>query len=65
MKKGDSSLIPLEEHLIKLVEDYEAKHWSDIDSITDDQVEESDLAEMIVRLRNQFIQKIKERIKKY
>ncbi len=41
-------------HLKELIIDYEKKHWSDDDRITDEQIKESDLAELIVEAENEF-----------
>jgi len=52
-------------HIVELILDYEKKHWSDEDKITDEQVEESDLAELIVEAENEFFYKRKLLIKKH
>lgn len=49
MAKEDPSLAPIREHIGKLTQAYEAKHWSDIDSITERQIWESDQAEVQAR----------------
>ncbi len=63
MVKEDSSLEPIRQHLMVLIEKYETKNWANEDEITDEQIRESDLAEKIVNAENQFIQKRKELIK--
>lgn len=57
-------LIPLRKKVRQLIKDYEDKYWSDGDKITDLQVEESDKAEIILNLEQQFIKKRKEIIRK-
>ena len=57
-------LIPLRKKVRQLIKDYEDKYWSDGDKITDFQVEESDKAEIIINLEQQFIRKRKETIRK-
>lgn len=63
MVKKDSSLEPVRQHLIDLVEKYENTHWNNETQITDEQVKESDLADKVVSAENVFIQKRKELIK--
>lgn len=50
-------------HLAKLIKDYEEKHWSDKNAITDEQVQESDLAEILISLESKFYKRRKEVIK--
>lgn len=63
MEKEDSSLEPIRQHLLELIEKYETKNWGIETEITDEQIKESDLAEKIVNAENVFIQKRKELIK--
>jgi antitoxin component HigA of HigAB toxin-antitoxin module len=63
MEKEDSSLEPIRQHLLELIEKYETKNWGTETEITDEQIKESDLAEKIVNAENVFIQKRKELIK--
>jgi hypothetical protein len=51
-------------HLKVLISKYEQEHWSDESSITEEQVKESDKAEVLVRAENQFNQKRKEQIRR-
>ncbi len=60
MVKEDSSLEPIRQHLLALIEKYETKNWENEAEITDEQIRESDLAEKIVNAEIQFIQKRKE-----
>jgi transcriptional regulator with XRE-family HTH domain len=60
MSKEDSSLIPVREKLLQLMEDYENKHWKNEELITDQQVEESDNAEEIIQREIEFYNKRKE-----
>ncbi|MCG8696964.1 MAG: helix-turn-helix domain-containing protein [Bacteroidales bacterium] len=57
-------LKPLRKKLRNLIKDYEDREWSDIDNITDLQIEESDKAEEIVDFEKKFIQKRKDSIRK-
>jgi len=61
--KEDKSYEPIRRHLRGLIKDYEQNKWADEDKITDKQIKESDLAELIVQAENQFYQKRKELIK--
>ncbi len=63
MVKEDSSLEPIRQHLLGLIEKYESKHWEDESRITEEQIKESDDAERIIHAENIFIQKRKELIK--
>lgn len=63
MVEEDSSLEPVRQHLMTLIERYEAVHWNNEVEITDEQIKESDLAEKIISAENIFIQKRKELIK--
>ncbi len=63
MVKKDSSLEPVRQHLLVLIEKYENEQWGIESEITDEQVKESDIAERIVGAENIFIQKRKELIK--
>lgn len=63
MSQNDSSLIPIREKLLSLMEDYENKHWRDEESITDEQVKESDKAEEIIQKEIEFYTRRKENIR--
>ncbi len=63
MVKDDSSLKPVRQHLISLIEKYEKKHWDNESDISDDQIRESDIAERIVSAESVFIQQRKELIR--
>jgi len=63
MVKEDSSLKPIRQHLLTLIEKYESKHWENESEITEEQIKESDTAEKIINAENIFIQKRKELIK--
>ncbi len=56
--------IQIRNHLRKLIEKYEQDYWSESLKITDEQVKENDLAEILVRAENEFNYKRKELIKK-
>ena len=55
----------IRKHLEKLILAYEEKHWSDPDKISDEQIEESDLAELLVQAENEFNYKRKKVIKSH
>lgn len=63
MVKDDSTLEPIRQHLLVLIEQYESKHWRNESEITDEQIKESDYAEKIISAGSIFIQKRKELIK--
>ncbi|MBL4887238.1 MAG: hypothetical protein JKZ03_02020 [Flavobacteriaceae bacterium] len=63
MQKEDETLKSLRKHLVSLIEKYEDEHWSDVDEITDEQVEKSDRAEWFVEQHNLFTQRRKEIIR--
>jgi transcriptional regulator with XRE-family HTH domain len=64
MAKEDKSLEPVREHLKNLILQYEEKYWGNEDTISDEQIKESDIAEKIIYSENLFIQKRKELIRK-
>ena len=61
--KEDKSYEPIRIHLRELIKDYEEKNWADDNSVTDDQIKESDLAEALIQAENEFYHKRKELIK--
>ncbi len=63
MQKENETLKPLRKHLVSLIEEYESEHWSNVDKITDEQVEKSDGAEWFVENHNLFTQRRKEIIR--
>ncbi len=63
MQKEDKTLRTLRKHLVSLIEKYEDEHWTDLDNITEEQVEKSDRAERLIEQHNLFIQKRKEIIR--
>ena len=63
MVKDDSSLNPVRQHLILLIDKYEREHWDNESNISDEQIKESDIAERIVSAESIFIQKRKELIR--
>ncbi|MDA3892139.1 MAG: helix-turn-helix transcriptional regulator [Salinivirgaceae bacterium] len=63
LEKEDESYKPIRNHLRKMITDYEQNNWSDDNSISDNQIKESDLAEVLVQAENEFVQKRKELIK--
>lgn len=63
LEKQDESYKPIRNHLRSLIKDYEQNNWADENSITDNQIKESDLAEALVQAENNFYQKRKELVK--
>ena len=63
LEKQDESYKPIRNHLRSLIKDYEQNNWADENSISDNQIKESDLAEALVQAENDFYQKRKELIK--
>lgn len=63
LEKEDLSYKPIRKHLRNLIKDYEEKYWADEDSITENQIKDSDLAEAFVQAENDFYQKRKGLIK--
>ncbi len=63
LEKQDESYKPIRNHLRSLIKDYEQNNWADENSITDNQIKESDLAEALVQAENDFYHKRKELIK--
>jgi hypothetical protein len=47
-----------------LIKDYEDREWSDLEKISDSQIEESDKAEEVVIYEQKFIHKRKDTIRK-
>lgn len=64
LAKENESYKVLRKHLSKLIKDYEDKNWSNSENITKEQIEESDLAEQIVKAESNFYSKRKEIIRK-
>lgn len=63
LAKEDKSYEPIRKHLRELIKKYENINWSDFEKVTDSQVKESDLAEILVQAENDFYQKRKSEIK--
>jgi transcriptional regulator with XRE-family HTH domain len=63
MIKEDESLKPGREHLRLLIKKYEKENWSDIDSISTEQINLNAKAEELVSSENRFIYKRKELIR--
>lgn len=57
-------LKPIRKKLRDLIKEYEDKEWSDLENVSDSKIEESDKAEDIVSLEQEFINKRKESIRK-
>jgi hypothetical protein len=63
MIKDNKALIPIRDHLRFLIKEYENKNWSEIDSLTDEQINQSSKAELFMELENKFIYERKDLIK--
>ena len=61
--KNDKTYEPIRNHLRDLIKQYEKNNWSNEDTITNNQINENDLAEALVEAQNEFYQKRKELIK--
>jgi len=61
--KEDESYKPVRTHLRDLIKKYEHDNWANENSITDNQIKESDLAESLVQAENEFYHKRRELIK--
>ena len=64
MVKDDPSLISIQQKLFELIRVYETEHWSDSDSITNEQVAKAETSELLVEIERQFVNNRKEIIKK-
>lgn len=64
LSKEDSKYKITRKKLRDLIEDYENKNWSSTSRITDKQIRESDLAELIAERERQFIKNRKDFIRK-
>jgi len=63
LEKADKAYSSIRDHLAKLIEDYEEAQWKDEESISDEQIKESDLAETLINAETEFYQRRKELIK--
>ena len=63
LEKEDKAYSSIRDHLAKLIEDYEGEKWKDEESISDEQIQESDLAETLINAETEFYQRRKELIK--
>lgn len=63
MGKDDSSLLPIRERLLILIEDYENKYWKNEELISDSQIEESDKVEELSQKEIEFYNKRKDLIR--
>lgn len=64
MIKDDSSLKAIHNKLVDLIQSYESENWSDSETITDEQIEESETAEKLFEIERKFILQRKETIRK-
>lgn len=65
LSKEDSNYRDIRKQLRDLIEDYENKNWPSETEITDKNIQESDLAELIVEKEHQFIENRKSLIKEH
>lgn len=64
MIKENPNLISIQDKLVKLIQDYEEKNWSDCEKISAKQLEEAETAEQLVEIERKFILQRKEVIRK-
>ena len=64
MMGENPDLKPLRKKLRDLIKEYEDRKWSELEKITDLQIDESDKAEEIVHYEQKFIRKRKDAIRK-
>jgi transcriptional regulator with XRE-family HTH domain len=57
-------LLPLRKKVRQLIKDYEDNYWSNGDKVTEEQIEQSDKAEYVIGLEQEFVQKRKDIIRK-
>lgn len=62
--KDNPDLIPFQDKLFKLIQDYEEKNWSDSDNIPEKQFDEAETAEQLVEIEQKFIVQRREVIRK-
>ncbi len=60
----DASLKPIQVKLFDLIHTYETENWSHSESITDEQVEETENAELLVEIERKFLLQRKNSIRK-
>ena len=63
MSKDNPNLTEKRKYLGQLIQDYENKFWENDDEISDQQILESDLAEMMVEKENIFFNRRKDKIR--
>lgn len=64
MVRENEDLKPIHDKLFQLIQDYEAKNWSDSEKISDEQIDESETAEQLIEIERNFIAQRKEIIRK-
>jgi transcriptional regulator with XRE-family HTH domain len=64
MVKEDATLKPIHDKLFRLIQEYEQKNWSDSENIPEEQFEEAETSEQLVKIENKFIAQRKEAIRK-
>ncbi|RLD62344.1 MAG: transcriptional regulator [Bacteroidetes bacterium] len=64
MVKEDYSLKAIHDKLVNLIQVFESENWSDSETITDEQVEDSEIARKLVEIERKFILRRKEVIRK-
>jgi predicted XRE-type DNA-binding protein len=62
--KEDSSLKAIHDKLFTLIQNYESENWSNPESITNEQIAESEIAESLIEVERQFVLQRKESIRK-
>lgn len=64
MVKENIDLKPIHDRLFQLIQDYEAKKWSDSENISEKQFDDSETAEQLVEIERKFIAQRKESLRK-
>ncbi len=64
MVKKDISLKPFHDKIFKLIQAYEAEHWTESESITDEQIKESEIAKQLIEAERIFLLNRKNIIRK-
>ena len=54
MAKEDATLKPIHDKLFRLIQEYEQKNWSDSENIPEEQFEEAETSEQLVKIENKF-----------
>lgn len=64
MVKDNAALKPIHNKLIRLIQAYEQKNWSDSENISEEQFVEAETAEQLIEIEREFVTRRKEVIRK-